>query len=207
MSAADPALAEGCTRLREPSRRARTGQVLLGQEHSQPLRDRVPAAQRQGDRRRRRRLSGWGHRELVDNAEGVETARFLNGLGVAAFVLKYRLGREQGSPYKPQVHAREDGLRAMRLVRSRAEEWGIDPRRVGIMGFSAGGDVVSMVVYSPGAGESQRSLRGLGRLHHLLVLCLPQHWSRTSIRAGASVLASRRSIVRQILNRAGSRPG
>jgi acetyl esterase/lipase len=96
---------------------------------------------------------GGGHSELVYNAEGVETARFLNGLGVAAFVLKYRLGREQDSPYKPQVHAREDGLRAMRLVRSRADEWGIDPRRVGIMGFSAGGEVVSMVVYSPGEGD------------------------------------------------------
>ena len=70
---------------------------------------------------------GGGHRELVFNAEGVEPARYFNGLGVAAFVLKYRLGREQGSPYKPEVHAREDGLRAMRLVRSRAAEWGLDP--------------------------------------------------------------------------------
>ena len=96
---------------------------------------------------------GGGHRELVFNAEGAEAARYLNSLGVAAFALKYRLGREQGSPYKPQVHAREDGLRAMRLVRSRAEEWGIDPKRVGIMGFSAGGEVASMVVYSPGEGD------------------------------------------------------
>src|SRR3954466_4452823 len=90
---------------------------------------------------------GGGHRELVFNAEGAEPARYLNSIGVAAFALKYRLGREQGSPYKPQVHAREDGLRAMRLVRSRAAEWGIDPKRVGIMGFSAGGEVASMVSY------------------------------------------------------------
>jgi acetyl esterase/lipase len=96
---------------------------------------------------------GGGHRELVFNAEGVEAARYLNGLGVAAFALKYRLGREPGSPYKPQVHAREDGIRAMRLVRSRAAEWGIDPKRVGIMGFSAGGEVASMVVYNPGEGD------------------------------------------------------
>jgi acetyl esterase/lipase len=96
---------------------------------------------------------GGGHRELVYNAEGVEPARFLNSIGVAAFALKYRLGREQGSPYKPQVHAREDGLRAMRLVRARAAEWGIDPKRVGIMGFSAGGEVASMVAYSPGTGD------------------------------------------------------
>ena len=98
---------------------------------------------------------GGGHRELVFNAEGVEAARFLNSLGVTAFALKYRLGREEGSPYKPQVHAREDGLRAMRLVRSRAAEWGIDPKRVGIMGFSAGGEVASMVAYAPAEGDAK----------------------------------------------------
>src|SRR5215217_4696426 len=43
---------------------------------------------------------GGGHRELVFNAEGVDAARYLNGLGVAAFALKYRLGREKDSPYK-----------------------------------------------------------------------------------------------------------
>ena len=96
---------------------------------------------------------GGGHRELVFNAEGAEAARYLNSLGVAAFALKYRLGREKDSPYKIDVHAREDGLRAMRLVRSRAAEWGIDPKRVGIMGFSAGGEVASMVAYSPGEGD------------------------------------------------------
>ena len=96
---------------------------------------------------------GGGHRELVYDAEGVEAARYLNSLGVAAFALKYRLGREQGSPYKVETHAREDGVRAMRLVRSRATEWGIDPARVGMMGFSAGGEVASMVAFGPGEGD------------------------------------------------------
>jgi acetyl esterase/lipase len=96
---------------------------------------------------------GGGHSLLVYNAEGAEAARYLNSIGVAAFALKYRLGREQGSPYKPEIHAREDGIRAMRLVRSRAAEWGIDPKRVGIMGFSAGGEVASWVAYSPGNGD------------------------------------------------------
>ena len=96
---------------------------------------------------------GGGHRLLVYNAEGAQAARYLNSLGVAAFALKYRLGREEGSPYKPEIHAREDGIRAMRLVRSRAAEWKIDPKRVGIMGFSAGGEVASWVAYSPGAGD------------------------------------------------------
>ena len=96
---------------------------------------------------------GGGHRELVYKAEGEEPARYLNGLGVAAFVLKYRLAREQGSPYSLPQHAREDGRRAMRLVRGRAVEWNIAPDRIGMMGFSAGGEVVSMVVYGPGEGE------------------------------------------------------
>jgi len=98
---------------------------------------------------------GGGHRELVFQAEGVDPARFLNGLGVAAFVLKYRLAREEGSSYSLDKHPREDGQRAMRLVRSRAAEWGVDPNRIGIMGFSAGGEVASMVTFTPNDGNPQ----------------------------------------------------
>lgn len=98
---------------------------------------------------------GGGHRLLVFNSEGVEPAKFLNSLGVAAFVLKYRLGREEHTPYTIERDARADGLRAMRVVRSRAAEWGLDPARIGIMGFSAGGEVVSMVAYeNDGANPS-----------------------------------------------------
>ncbi len=97
---------------------------------------------------------GGGHRLLVFNSEGVEPAKYFTNLGVAAFVLKYRLGREEGSPYSIEKHAREDGIRAMRLVRSRASEWGLDPNRIGIMGFSAGGEVVSMVSYGPTAPDA-----------------------------------------------------
>jgi acetyl esterase/lipase len=96
---------------------------------------------------------GGGHRLLVFKAEGDDPARYLNGLGIAAFVLKYRLAREEGSPYSLEKHPREDGQRAMRLVRSRAQEWGLDPNRLGIMGFSAGGEVVSWVAYTPADGD------------------------------------------------------
>ena len=96
---------------------------------------------------------GGGHRELVFNAEGVEPAAYLNSLGVAAIVLKYRLGREENSPYSVDKHPREDAYRAMRLVRSRAKEWNIDPNRVGMLGFSAGGEVVGMVAFTPGEGN------------------------------------------------------
>ena len=97
---------------------------------------------------------GGGHRLLVYNAEGVEPALFLNSIGVAAFVLKYRLGRDSNSPYQIEKHALEDAYRAIRTVRSRAVEWKIDPKRIGIMGFSAGGEVVSMVAYGNGNGNA-----------------------------------------------------
>jgi acetyl esterase/lipase len=98
-------------------------------------------------------VPGGGHRELVFDAEGREPAEFLNKLGVAAFALKYRLAREPNSPYTIQQHARADAYRAMRLVRSRAAEWRVDPHRVGMLGFSAGGEVVSMVAYEAGDGD------------------------------------------------------
>ncbi len=94
---------------------------------------------------------GGGFRELVFNAEGVEPAKYFNNLGVAAFVLKYRLFRETNSPYKSE-NAREDGLRAMRLVRSRADEWGLNPNRLGLIGYSAGGEVVSLTAFGENAG-------------------------------------------------------
>lgn len=96
---------------------------------------------------------GGGHRLLVFGAEGVEPARYLNSIGVAAFVLKYRLGREEGSPYTIDEHARADGLRAMRLVRSRAAEFGVDPDRIGLMGFSAGGETAAMVAFGPNEAD------------------------------------------------------
>jgi acetyl esterase/lipase len=96
---------------------------------------------------------GGGHRLLVYTAEGVDPAKFLNNLGVAVFVLKYRLGRDTLSPYKIDVHAKQDGFRAMRLVRSRAAEFGIDTNRIGLMGFSAGGEVVDMVAFDKGKGD------------------------------------------------------
>jgi len=99
-------------------------------------------------------VPGGGHRELVFKAEGVEPAKFLNDLGVTAFVLKHRLARETNSPYSLEKHPREDAQRAMRLIRSRATGWNLDANRIGAMGFSAGGEVVAMLVYSPTAGDT-----------------------------------------------------
>ena len=99
---------------------------------------------------------GGGFRNLVFGAEGVEPAKYFNNLGVAAFVLKYRLFRETNSPYTSE-NAREDGLRAMRLVRSRASEWGVDTNRIGLVGYSAGGEVVSLTAFTENAGVTNSS--------------------------------------------------
>jgi acetyl esterase/lipase len=89
---------------------------------------------------------GGGHRALVFNSEGKDPAKFLNSLGVTAFVLKYRLFREENSPYKEE-NAKQDIFRAMRLVRSMAKEFNIDTSRIGVMGFSAGGEMAGWVSY------------------------------------------------------------
>jgi acetyl esterase/lipase len=97
---------------------------------------------------------GGGHRLLVYKAEGVEPAEYLSQLGVTVFVLKYRLAREENSPYSLDIHPREDALRAMRLVRSRAKEWSLDTNKIGMLGFSAGGEVVAAVAYLPASWNS-----------------------------------------------------
>jgi endo-1,4-beta-xylanase len=87
---------------------------------------------------------GGGHRFLSIDHEGYDVARWLTDQGVAGFVLKYRLANEAGSNYKVDVQALADARRAVRLVRSRAAEWGVDPTRVGLIGFSAGGELAML---------------------------------------------------------------
>ncbi len=91
-------------------------------------------------------LPGGGHRLLVFGAEGADVAKVLNPKGVAIFAVKYRLFREEGSPYTID-NARQDAVRAVRYVRAHAAEFGVDPRRIGLMGFSAGGELVNLEVY------------------------------------------------------------
>ncbi len=89
-------------------------------------------------------MPGGGHRYLVMDLEGEFVAQKLNEMGVAAFVVKSRLERAEGSTYKAEVESLADVQRAVRLVRSRATEWGVDVRRVGVMGFSAGGHLAAL---------------------------------------------------------------
>jgi acetyl esterase/lipase len=94
-------------------------------------------------------VPGGGHRMLVFVNEGVGPARALNRYGVTAFVLKYRLARETGSTYAIEGDAAADLRRAIRWVRANAAQYGVDPRRIGVMGFSAGGELVSLVADNP----------------------------------------------------------
>jgi acetyl esterase/lipase len=82
---------------------------------------------------------GYGH--LAVDHEGHQIARWLNSLGVAGFILKYR-HRNSGAGYGHPVPL-QDAQRAVRMVRARAAQWGVDPSRIGILGFSAGGHLAS----------------------------------------------------------------
>lgn len=97
---------------------------------------------------------GGGMRELVFNPEGVDAATYLTKHGVTVFALKYRLPGEPGSPYSIE-HVRADARRAVRLVRARAAEFGVDPKRIGMLGFSAGGAVTLMTVDGDEAGDTK----------------------------------------------------
>jgi acetyl esterase/lipase len=98
---------------------------------------------------------GGGHRFLTIANEGTDVARWLADHGIAAFVLKHRLGSDESNPagapqpYKWDVHGVADGHRAVRIVRSRAQEWILNPNAIGMLGFSAGGEIVAQVMMHP----------------------------------------------------------
>jgi acetyl esterase/lipase len=87
---------------------------------------------------------GGGHSELWISHEGYAPAKVLSQFGIAAFVLKYRLAKDSNSTYTVDKEELADIQRAIRLVRSRAKEWNIDPNKVGVIGFSAGGELAGL---------------------------------------------------------------
>ena len=96
---------------------------------------------------------GGGHSKLCLGHEGYALAEWFQEHGIAAFVLKYRLAREKGSTYTIQDHAMADTRRAIRLIRSRAKEWGIRSDRLGVMGFSAGGELAAFAAMKNDPGK------------------------------------------------------
>lgn len=85
---------------------------------------------------------GGGYTILAMEHEGTEVAEWLNSIGVAAVVLKYRVPRRENQN-PPNLAQLQDAQRAIGLVRGKAGEWGIDPHRVGMLGFSAGGHLTA----------------------------------------------------------------
>jgi acetyl esterase/lipase len=92
--------------------------------------------------------AGGGNTELNVGTEGTDIAKWLNDLGVSVFILRYRL-----KPYGSATDALADTQRSIRMVRAHAKEWGVDPARIGIMGFSAGGEQAARAVLNFDAGN------------------------------------------------------
>ena len=91
---------------------------------------------------------GGGNNTCNVGGEGVDAARWLNGLGVSCFVHRYRL-----KPYGSATDALADTQRAVRVVRANAKEWNIDPNKIGHMGFSAGGEQTARLALTFDAGK------------------------------------------------------
>lgn len=89
---------------------------------------------------------GGGHTNLVFNAEGIAAAKYFTNIGITAFVLKYRLFRMENSPYSEE-NTRQDIFRAIRLIKQNAGQYNIDTNKIGVMGFSAGGEVAGWLSY------------------------------------------------------------
>jgi acetyl esterase/lipase len=112
---------------------------------------------------------GYGH--LAIDHEGHDVAGWLNSFGVTAFVLKYR---HNGSGHKHPVPMM-DGQRAIRTVRARASDWRIDPNRIGVLGFSAGGHLASTLATHFDAGDASAAdtIDRVSSRPDFLVLCYP----------------------------------
>lgn len=112
---------------------------------------------------------GYGH--LAVGHEGVDIANFWNDLGIAAFVLEYR---HSGRGYKHPIPL-QDAQRAIRTVRARAEEYDVDPTRIGIMGFSAGGHLASSAGthFDGGNPDAKDPIDRVSCRPDFMILCYP----------------------------------
>jgi len=113
---------------------------------------------------------GGAYARLASNHEGRQVAAYLNSLGMAAFVLRYRLGPRYHHPIELG-----DAQRAIRTLRSRAAEWRLDPARIGIMGFSAGGHLAmsASTMFDSGDPKAGDAIERVGSRPDFAVLGYP----------------------------------
>lgn len=115
-------------------------------------------------------LPGGGYSHLSETKEGTDVAKWLNSLGISAFVLKYRLGMKYHEPNQLL-----DAARAMRTVRARANEWSLDANRIGILGFSAGGHLASTLSthFDAGKPDAKDEIEKMSSRPDLQILIYP----------------------------------
>ncbi|WP_329957600.1 MULTISPECIES: alpha/beta hydrolase [unclassified Janthinobacterium] len=116
-------------------------------------------------------VSGGGYAHIEAGKESGPVAAWLQAQGVTAFELVYRLPQEGGGVAAPF----QDGQRAMRVIRARAAEWGIDPARIGMLGFSAGAHLAGMTAVQPDAALYARvdAVDGVSARPDFVVLLYP----------------------------------
>ena len=126
---------------------------------------------------------GGGYQHLADH-EGGPVAEWLNSVGVTAFVLKYRLGPTYHHPSQML-----DAARAIRTVRARAREWGLDPQRIGILGFSAGGHLAATAGthFTAGQAEATDPVERVSSRPDLMILIYPVITMRDSTHGGSKL--------------------
>jgi acetyl esterase/lipase len=115
-------------------------------------------------------LPGGGYGGHAMGHEGKDIAAWLNSRGIAAFVTKYRLGQRY-----PHPAPLADAQRAIRTVRARASEFGVDPARIGIIGFSAGGHLASTAGthFDAGQSDSPDKIEQVSSRPDFMILCYP----------------------------------
>jgi len=113
---------------------------------------------------------GGGYSHLSEIKEGSDVAKWLNSIGISAFVLRYRLGMRYHQPNQLL-----DAARAMRTVRARAKEWNVDPQKIGVVGFSAGGHLASTLGthFDSGKADATDPIDRVSSRPDLMVLVYP----------------------------------
>ncbi len=137
---------------------------------------------------------GGAYRNLSMEGEGRQEAYWFNAMGISAFVLKYRL-----TPYRYPAEL-NDAQRAIRIVRSRAQEFGIQPDRIGMMGFSAGGHLAATAGthFDEGSADAAEPLDRVSSRPDFLILCYPVISFQVSV-AGPNVLGAYAGSGRNLL--------